>query len=131
MSLIEKELINLADYFKVNKQEKIMLKKLEDDLITYSQKEDIFLTANSCIHFINILGAKKTEFFDELLNIRTDIKKNISFVKIKQFGQAFEKYGLKIIDSENEDRDYLDILQNLSEKENSLKFLGTKFFNRK
>ena len=123
MSLIEKELINLADYFKVNKQEKIMLKKLEDDLITYSQKEDIFLTANSCIHFINILGAKKTEFFDELLNIRTDIKKNISFVKIKQFGQAFEKYGLKIIDSENEDRDYLDILQNLSEKENSLKFL--------
>ena len=122
-SLIEKELINLADYFKVNKQEKIMIEKLKDDLITYSQKEDIFLTANSCIHFINILGAKKTAFFDELLNIRTDIKKNISFVKIKQFGQAFEKYGLKIIDSENEDRDYLDILQNLSEKENSLKFL--------
>ena len=124
LSLIGKELRILSRYFKIKNINENKYLTLEDHLKIYSQKEDIFLTVNSCIHFISILKATKTECFEELIKIRGEMKKNIILEDIKTFGESLKKYGLKIIDSTNEDRDYLDILLFLNEKENALKFLA-------
>ena len=124
LTLIGKELRILSRYFKIKNFNENKYLTLEDHLKIYSQKEDIFLTANSCIHFISILKATKTECFEELIKIRGEMKKNIILEAIKTFGESLKKYGLKIIDSTNEDRDYLDILLFLNEKENALKFLA-------
>ena len=125
VSAIGKELKTLSKYFKIKDFDINKSLTLEGHLITYSQKENIFSAANSCINFIEQLKAQKTEFFTELIKIRSNLKKKVSFVEINNFGLALEKYGIKVINSTNKDKDYLDILQFLSEKQDSLKFLVT------
>ena len=117
-----KEIKIIAKYFNIEKADNDYL-TLVGHLLIYNQKEDIFVTAKSCMHFIDELNAEKTQFYTDLNKIKIEIKKNIAVDDIKKHGETLKKYGLKVIDSNIEDKDYLDILQFLSERENSLKFI--------
>ena len=123
LTLIGEELRIIANYFKIENISDNDYLTMEERLEIYNQKEDIFSAANSCIHFIDELDSNKTEFYEELIKIRKEFKKNIPFETIKNGGETLEKYGLKIMNSKKEDREYLDILQFLKEKKGSLKFL--------
>ena len=122
-SLIGEELRTIVNYFKIANISDNDYLTLENRLEIYNQKEDIFLAAKSCILFIDELDSQKTEFYDELIQIRNEFRKNIPIDNIKNGGKILEKYGLKILDSKKEDREYFDILLFLAEKKGSLKFL--------
>ena len=102
----------------------LKIKKLEKNITTYNQKEDIFLTANSCIHFIDELEAIQTDFYKELDKIRQGLQANINLMKIESFGKTMEKYGLKVLNPKEEDRNYLNILHCIYAKKGSVKFIA-------
>ena len=66
--------------------DELKIEKLEKDILTYNQKEEIFLTANSCMHLIDELEAIKTGFYKELDEIRNGLLTNIDLNKIENYG---------------------------------------------
>ena len=120
---ISKELKFLKDYFGLKEFKDLDLEKLQDEIRIFSKKEEIFQTVSSCIHFIFVLGAKRTEFFDELVKLRKELTKSISVDQIKEYGETLEKFGINIFESNSEDKDYIIILNSLNSKKGSLKFI--------
>ena len=123
--LIQKELNILSECFKIENFSKNDCLNLVENLKIYIMKEDIFMVTKNCMHFIEELGVEKTKFYNELKKINSETKnnKNIKIEDINEYGEILKKYGLNVIDSNMKDKDYLDILQFLNLKENSLKFL--------
>ena len=119
---IKKELKFLRDYFELKNITDLDLVKLQDEIKIFSKKEEIFQTANSCLHFISEFKVKQTEFYDLLLKLRSQLSKNISVEQIREYGQSLEKFGINILD-QKEDKDYISILQALYSKKGSLSFI--------
>ena len=123
----------LRNYFELKDINDLYLDKLLDEIKIFSKKEEIFQVVNSCIHFISEFklknndnqkfGVKKTEFFDSLIKLRDELPKNISVEKIKEYGLLLEKFGIKIINQIEEDKNLLSILISLYAKEGSLSFI--------
>ena len=117
------ELKFLRDYFDLKDIKDLYLDKLLDEIKIFSKKEEIFQVANSFIHFISEFklknndnqkfGVKKTEFFDSLIKLRDELPKNISVETIKEYGLLLEKFGIKIINQAEEDKNLLSILLSL------------------
>ena len=122
---LKDELNSLKKYFQIKDIDKLKLERLEKNITTFNQKEEIFQTANSCMYFITELEAVKTDFYDKLDKIRKDLQKNnISLDKIEEFGKNLEEYGLKVLEPEEKDRDYLNILHYTYNKKGSVKFIA-------
>ena len=120
---IEKELKLLIKCFNLENIDNLFIAKLTDEINIFSKKEIIFQTINSCLYFIHELGATPTDFTKQLNQLKSDISKNISVDKIKQYGQSLEKYGINILKPKPEDLNYLSILSCLYNKKNSLQFI--------
>ena len=121
--IIENELMFLINYFDIKDFEKLKREKLQDEIMIWSKKEDIFQTVNSCIHFFSELGAEKTEFSTLLNKLRDELSKNISVKKIKEYGESLKKFGINVLDPNKENKDCIDILNALYYKKGSLKFI--------
>ena len=125
---LKSELLNLANYFnkeeyKNEKSEKFL--KLEGDIQIFNQKEEIFLTSNSCIYFIDELEAEKTDFYKELDKIKNGLlQKSPTIDNIKKYGDILEKNGLKILDPTEDDRECLNILHYTFIRKGSIKFIA-------
>ena len=65
---ILKELKIIAKYFNIEKAYNDYL-ALVGRLIIYKEKDDIFITSKGCVHLIEELGAKRTEFYNDLKKI--------------------------------------------------------------
>ena len=125
----------LRKYFdlKEDKINDLYLLKLTNEIQILSQKEEIFQTINSIIYFIlefkikkndkQSFGVKKTEFFDLLDKLRDELQKNISVDKIIENGKKLEKYGINILNQNQEDKDFINILMSLYFKRGSLNFI--------
>ena len=120
---IKKELIYLKNYFKLNDIKELDLFRIEDEIVIFSKKEEIFQTVNSCLYFIRELEAIKTEFSDQLKKLRDDLSKNIDVDSIRKYGLSLEKYGINILKPKPEDVNYLNILHSLYNKKGALKFI--------
>ena len=117
-----KEIEIIAKYFNIEKPDNDYL-TLAGRLIIYKEEEDIFITSKGCVHLIEELDAKRTEFYNDLKKIKTGIKKIFSLDNNRKYGETLKKYGLNIIDSEDKNNDYLDILEIIAEKENLIPML--------
>ena len=119
------ELKNLINYFKIENFDDLKLNRLESGIITFNQKEEIFLTANSCIHLIDELEAEHTNFYTQLDNIRKGLQSNIALEKIEKFGKDLQSNGLNVLSPTPEDQNYLTILYCTCDKKNSIKFAAS------
>ena len=120
---IKEELKFLRDNFNLKEKDDLYIEKLQDDIKIFSQKEEIFQTINSCLHFISEFHAKPTDFNTLLIQLKKDLSGNISVKKIKEYGKSLEKYGINILNPKVEDKDYLNILTALFSKKGSLSFI--------
>ena len=110
---IQNELKFLRKNFELKNIDDLYLSKLQDEIKIFSKKEEIFQTVNSCIHFISEFKVKKTEFHALLLKLRDQLSKNISVEQIREYGQSLGKFGINILNPQENDKDYLSILNAL------------------
>ena len=85
-----KEIKIIAKYFNIEKPDNDYL-TLVWHLIIYKEKEDIFITSKGCVHLIEELGAKRTEFYNDLKKIKTGIKKIFRLDDIRKYGETLKK----------------------------------------
>ena len=97
---------------------------LKGHIEIYKLKNEIELTTNSCIYFIDEFNAEKTEFYEELNKIKEELKINISLDKIEDLEKSLEKLGINVLEPKEEERNFLDILQCLYENRVSVKLLS-------
>ena len=122
---LKDELNTLKKIFQIKDFDELKIERLEKGITTFNQKEEIFLTSNSCINFITELEAEQTEFYKNLDKIRKELQKNnITLGKIEEFGKNLEEHGLKVLQPKEEDRNYLNILHYTFSKKGSLKFIA-------
>jgi len=119
------ELKNLIDYFKIENFDELKLQRLETGIIIFNQKEDIYKTANSCIHFINELEAEHTDFYNKFDIIRKGLQTNVTLEKIENFGKILQENGLNVLNPSEEDQVCLTILHSIYDKTNCVKFVAS------
>ena len=119
------ELNGLKKIFKIENFDELQQLRLEKYIETFKLKNEIILTTNSYIYFIDEWNAKKTDFYEEMNKIKNDIPKvNISLDTIENLGNSLLKLGINVIDPKVEERNYLDILQCLYENKKSIELLS-------
>ena len=127
---LKEELKRLIKIFDIKDFGDLQIERLQKGIITFNQKEEIFSTSNSCRNFIDELEAVKTEFYKELNNITSGLRgANIDLGKIEKYGETLQKYGLKVLNPDDVDKDYLNILHCTFNKKGSLKFIADKSEN--
>ena len=97
---------------------------LKGHIEIYKLKNEIDITTNSFIYFIDEFNAEKTEFYEELNKIKEELKINISLDKIEDLEKSLEKLGIDVLEPKEEERNFLDILQCLYENRVSVKLLS-------
>ena len=120
---ILKELIIIKNYFGLKEFDEIKLNKLKDEIVILRKKEEILQIFNSCIHFISELGVKKTEFSDSLVKSRNELVKIIPDENIKKHGESLKKYGINVLNPNDEEKECINILTALNSQKGSLKFI--------
>ena len=120
------ELNGLKKIFKIENFDELKLKhQLKGNIERLKLKNEIILTTNSYIYFIDELNAEKTEFYEELNRIKfKHSKPNICFEEIDDLGKSLLELGINVIDPKVEERNYLDILQCLYENKKSIELLS-------
>ena len=124
-NILKNELKNLKKIFDIQDFDDLKLERLGKGITTYNQKEDIFLTAISCIHLIDELGSKQTDLYKKLNEIIVGLKTNMALDKIENFGNNLESFGLKVLKPTDEDRNYLNILHCINSKSGSASFVSS------
>lgn len=122
---LKSELKNLINYFKIENYDELKLQRLETGITTFNQKEEIFQTANSCIHFVDELEAEHTDFYKKLDRIRKVLQTNVALDKIENCGVILQRNGLNVLNPNEENQIYLSILHCISDKKNCIKFLAS------
>jgi len=118
---VEKEIKFLKKYFKIEKDE--ITEKISDELIALSKKERIFLALKGCINFIEETKVIQTDFIKELRNYKTNLSENISPEKIYSYGKKLEDFGINVLETKEEDEDFLNILHSLLKRKGALEFV--------
>ena len=122
---VEKEIIFLKKYFKLNDIERIVVEKITFQMTVLSKKEIIFLTLRGLLNFIEETKVKQTKFSDDLRKSIMTLSENTTPEKIAACGQELAKNGINIIDAKPEDQDYLNIIYSLYKKKGALEFVIT------
>ena len=120
---VEKEIQFLKKYFKLeNNEEEYIIEQISDQLIALSKKEKLFITLKGCINFIEETKVKQTNFIEDLRNYKENLSENITPEKIYLYGKELEKYGLNVLETKEEDEDYINILHSLLKRKGALEF---------
>ena len=98
--------------------------KIIENLLILYRKEEILNIANAIKIFIEKTEVKKTEFYEMVDNIVTNIYRQRDIYIIKQSMDDLERYGIvNFKDKENKDNCYVQILIKLKEQPDSIKSL--------
>ena len=120
---LENEITTLIKIFQVKDFDENKILTLKGIIEIYYKKEKIFLTTNISINFIEELEAEKTNFYKELNNIKQILSLNLNINKTENAGNVLEKFELKINNLEEDDKDYLIILECLYNQKDLIKFI--------
>ena len=123
MEEVKKEINFLKKYFKLENIEELIVEQITVHIIALSKKEKIFLTLKGCINFFEETKVKQTEFTEELRKFKSNLSENIYPEKITFYGKQLEKYGINVLETKEEDQDYLNILHSLYRKKGCLEFV--------
>ena len=120
---VEKEINFLKKYFKLENIEAILIEEITDQIMALSKKKKIFLTLKGCINFIEETKVKQTKFMEELEQFKSNLSDNITADKITLCGKQLEKYGINVLETKEEEQDYLNILHSLYQNKGCLEFV--------
>ena len=65
----------LERIFKIENLDELRIERIERGIECYKLINEIVLTSNSCLYFIDELNDEKTEFYKELIKIKYEISK--------------------------------------------------------
>ena len=118
--LIYSELEKLIKIFKISENKNNDINTIKNDIILISKREYIFNATSSIIYFIEQSGAQKGNNTSVIEKVMILSKENTNFLSLKQNIILLKKLGIDFI---NEENDYLNILIELNQKEEIIKFL--------
>jgi len=119
-NLISSELEKLIKIFNFSENKKNDINTIKNDIILISKREYIFNATSSILFFIEQTGAKKGNNFSVIEKVMISSKENKNFLSLKQNIILLKKLGIDFI---NEENDYINILIELNQKEDIIKFL--------
>ena len=120
---IKIELLFLKDYFNLINIDSNLISKLQNELIVFSKKEEIFSIINSCLYLIETLECEKTDFSDNLEEIIGKLNYNLTIPKIMNFCEFLERNEIFILNPKDSDKDFLNILNMLNNTKGSLELI--------
>ncbi len=123
MKDIRTEINIIKDYFELEDIDELNLDRLEDELIIYKKKDEIYQFTNNCINFIKEFNVEETNLSSLLNNIRNELCKVVSPDRIKECVNPLLKYGINIFSQNPEDKEYINIINSLCSNKDSLSFI--------
>ena len=117
------ELIILIDIFQIKEFDDLKMHSLLFGLLSFCQKEEILSVSKNLYNIIIELEAVSTDLFKEFTQTRNDLLIKFDYDKIILLGKILEYYGFDLLDPDENDRDYIDILLN-NFAEGSFKFIA-------
>ena len=88
-----------------------------------TNQEKIILISNILKNFIDEIGVRKTDFYEELDTISKSPLNNISIKEYEKYRKYYEKFGINILNDNEKNNDYLNILYCINDKKDSIKFI--------
>ena len=123
MKDIRTEINIIKDYFELEDIDELNLDRLEDELIIYKKKDEIYQFTNNCINFIKEFNVEETNLSSLLNNLRNELCKVVSPDRIKECVNPLVKYGINIFTQKPEDKEYINIINSLCSNKDSLLFI--------
>ena len=120
---LRNELMTLIKIFEIKEFDDLKIHSLLFGLLSFCQKEEILLVAKNLNNLIIEFEAVDTELFNEFTQIRNNLLIKFDYDKIIHLRKILEYYGFDILDPDENDRDYIDILLN-NFAEGSFKFIA-------
>ena len=117
------ELLVLINIFEIKEFDDLKMNSLKYGFLTFCQKEEIILTAKNCLFFVDELEVIKTDFYKDLQERINNLENNLDFNMLKNLVNILENVGINIIDPNEEDIDYLNILK-CNYTKDSIKFIA-------
>jgi len=122
---LKSELKLLIKIFKIENLTEFKIELILKNLEPYGLKDEIFLTINICLYFIDELNAEKTELYEELNKSKNILSKyNISLDNIEFSVRPLYQLGIDVLDPNEEERYVLDVLLCLYVKKINIKILS-------
>ena len=119
---LEKEIKILEKILNIN--ENVDIKKVYEELLLLSQKEQIFNISVSLITFLSEIKRKITNLTNDLKLIIKNLKEKDKIEIIKESKEKLEEYGIDIyFDKDNSNSKYLIILTELNKNKECIEFL--------
>ena len=116
----------IKTYLNLENIQESKIKKIKEELIIFSKKNDIYSTINSLLYFIEELNSEKTDFSIKLEEMKEDLEnQNLSIVRVKEYFKYLEEKGIKILNQTDHDKDLINILNMLYNTRGSLEFILT------
>ena len=120
---LRNELITLIKIFQIKEFDDLKIHSLLFGLLSFCQKEEILSVSKNLYNIIIELEAVSTDLFKEFTQTRNDLLIKFDYDKIILLGKILEYYGFDLLDPDENDRDYIDILLN-NFAEGSFKFIA-------
>ena len=120
---LRNELKTLIDIFKIKEFDDIKMHSLLFGLLSFCQKEEILLVSKNLYNLIVDLEAVQTDMFKEFTEIRNSLLIKFDYDKIIHLAKILEYFGIDIIDPDEDDMIYIDLLLN-NFAEGSFKFIA-------
>ena len=120
---LRNELNTLIEIFKIEEFDDLKMHSLLLGILSFFQKEEILLVAKNLYNIIIELEAIQTDLFKEFIKIRNNLLIKFDYKEILNLAKILEYFGLNIIDPDENDIIYIDLLLN-NFAENSFKFLA-------
>ena len=109
---LRNELMTLINIFEIKEFNDLKIHSLLFGLLSFCQKEEILLVAKNLNNLIIELEAVHTDLFKEFTQTRNSLLIKFDYDKIIHLGKIMEHFGFDILDPDENDRDYIDILLN-------------------
>ena len=122
---LKRELKLLERIFKIENLTEFKIELILKNLESYGLKDEIFLTINICLYFIDELNAEKTELYEELNKSKNILSKyNINLDNIEFSVSSLYQLGINVLDPNEKERYVLDVLLCLYVKKINIKILS-------
>ena len=119
---LRNELNILINIFEINEFDDLKMHSLVFGLLSFCQREEILLFAKNVNNLIIELEAEQTDLFKEFIQIRNSLLNQLEYDSIIKIAKLLEYLGFNVIDPDEDDRCYIDLLFN-DYYEGSFKFL--------
>ena len=118
---LKKEINKLIEIFEI--KEKDDIDDIYNKLLILSKREYMFNIASSINTFIKIIKSKRTGFSEDLDFIIKSLQNPKNIDIIKECKEKLDKYDINILDKDNNNNIYIDILIKLKIQEEAIKLL--------